>query len=162
MSDARRRERFRFGAILLVYLALSLLVFDQIEEDAFIYFRLVDNFIHGYGFAFNRGGEPVEAGSSLLWFLLLLLLWKVPLEIVISAKLLGLAMGCVALWLVHCLSRLHIRDPVLRLAPSLLTAASTPFLMWSQRGLDTPLFAMLVLWLVLCCSDSSRFRWWPV
>jgi hypothetical protein len=163
--DAGRRppprlcERYGFAAILIFYFVLSLLLFNQVEEDAFIYFRLVDNVVHGYGIVFNRGGEAVEAGSSLLWLLLLLLLWKVPLQIVITAKLLGLFIGSVVLWLVLCLSRLHIRDPLLRLAPPLLTAASTPFLMWSQRGLDTPLFVLLVVWLALCCSDPKLFRW---
>ncbi len=147
---------------MLLYLALSFLVFNQIEEDAFIYFRLIDNLAHGYGLVFNRGAEPVEAGSSPLWILLLLLLWKAPLDIVITAKLLGLAAGCVSLWLVLCISRVHIRDPVLRFGPPLLTVASTPFLMWSQRGLETPLVALLVLWLALCCTDPRRFRWWPV
>jgi hypothetical protein len=162
MHDMLRRERLGFVAILLLYLGLSVVVFDQVEEDAFIYFRLVENVFHGYGVVFNRGGPPVEAGSSPLWLFLLLLLRALPLDLVITAKLLGLLMGCAALWVVYRLCRLHIRDPVLRLAPALLTAASTPFLMWSQRGLETPLFVLLVLWLVLCCSDQRKFNWWPV
>ena len=93
---------------------------------------------------------------------LLLLLWKVPLDIVITAKLLGLVAGCIALWLVLCISRLLIPDRVLCFGPPLLTVASTPFLMWSQRGLETPLVVLLVLWLALCCVDPKRFRWWPL
>jgi hypothetical protein len=156
-----RAERAAFAAILVLYLFLSLLVFDQIEEDAFIYFRLVANLANGYGFVFNRGGPPVEAGSSPLWMLLLLLFWKVPVDIVVTAKLLGVAAGCVSLWLVWRIARVHFADPVLRLAAPLLTAGSTPFLMWSQRGLETPLFVLIVLWLALCCTDPRRFRWWP-
>jgi hypothetical protein len=162
ISERSVESRIGFGVILVFYLFLSLIVFNQIEEDAFIYFRLADNIAEGYGSVFNRGGLPVEVGSSLLWLFLLVLLRKVPLDIVIIAKLLGVAMGGLGLWLVYRLCRLHIRDPLLRLAPPLITAASTPFLMWSQRGLDTPLFVALVLWLALCCSDPKYFRWWTV
>jgi hypothetical protein len=154
-------QRAAFGAILLAYLALSLLVFDQIEEDAFIYFRLVGNLIAGEGLVFNRGGPPVEAGSSPLWMALLVLCSQLPLDIVIAAKLLGIAAGCLSLWLTLSISRARIADPVLQLAPPLLTTASTPFLMWSQRGLETPLVALIVAWLALCCTDPRRFRWWP-
>jgi hypothetical protein len=162
ISERSVESRIGFGVILVFYLFLSLIVFNQIEEDAFIYFRLADNIAQGYGAVFNRGGLPVEVGSSLLWLFLLVLFRKVPLDIVITAKLLGVTMGGLGLWLVYRLCRLHIRDPLLRLAPPLITAASTPFLMWSQRGLDTPVFVALVLWLVLCCSDPKNFRWWPV
>lgn len=157
-----RVERGAFVIILSLFLSLSLLLFNQIEEDAFIYFRLVDNIADGYGYVFNRGGEPVEAGSSALWMLLLLLLRQAPLNIVITAKLLGLAAGCLSLWLVLRLSRLQIADRVARFGPPLLTAVSTPFLMWSQRGLETPLFVLLVLWLALCCTERRQLRWWPV
>jgi hypothetical protein len=51
---------------------------------------------------------------------------------------------------------------VLRFGPVLLTVASIPFLMWSQRGLETPVVAMIVLWLALCCIDPARRHWWPV
>ncbi len=162
LPAAARNERAALGALLILYLALSVLVFDQIEEDAFIYFRLVENVMHGDGIAFNRGGERIEAGSSPLWMLLLLLSWKAPWDIVITAKLLGLAAGCVSLWLVLCIARVQISDPLLRFGPPLLTVGSTPFLMWSQRGLETPLFVLIVLWLVVCCTDPRRFRCWPV
>lgn len=155
-------ERTAFVLVLILYLGLSLLVFNQIAEDAFIDFRLTENLVEGYGFVFNRGGEPVEAASSLLWMILLALVWHTPLDIVIGAKLLGIASGCVSLWLLLCISRRQIRDPVLRFAPLLLTVASTPFLMWSQRGLETPLVALLVSWLALCCTDARPLRWWPV
>jgi hypothetical protein len=157
-----RTERLTFSAVVLLYLALSLLLFNQIEEDAFIYFRLLQNLVHGDGLVFNRGGEVLEVGSSPLWMGLLLLFWKAPWDIVITAKLLGLAAGCVSLWLILCIARVQFADRMLRFGPPLLTVGSTPFLMWSQRGLETPLVVLLVLWLALCCTDASKFRWWPL
>ena len=57
----------------VVYLFLVFLLFNQVYEDSFIYFRVADNIAHGYGYVFNRGSENVETGSGLLWQLLLAL-----------------------------------------------------------------------------------------
>src|SRR5262245_7248384 len=133
-----RGERVAFVAVLALYLLLSILLFNQVEEDAYIDFRVVQNLADGYGFVFNHGGERIEASSSLLWIALLLLFRKAPFDIVITAKLLGIAAGCVSLWLIYRLARRQISEPLLRFGPVLLTIASIPFLMWSQRGLETP------------------------
>lgn len=39
-------------------------------DDAYIYFVYVKNFVHGYGFVYNPGGEKVEGFTSLLWVLI--------------------------------------------------------------------------------------------
>ena len=59
---------------MLVSLSLLLLGWNQIEEDAFIYLRAAENIADGYGYVFNRGGEPVETGSSFAWQMLLVAL----------------------------------------------------------------------------------------
>jgi hypothetical protein len=144
------------------YVALSLLVLDQMEEDAFITFRLARNLADGQGYVFNRGGEAIESGSSPLWLLLLVLLARLPVDLVLAAKLLGIAIGAGALVLVHAIAREFIADPWLRLAPVLLTAWSAPFLAWNQRGLETPLHVLVVLGLVYVAVDARRLRLWPL
>src|SRR5262249_6858375 len=94
LSATRPTERGGVACILLLYFGLSVVLFDQVEEDAFIYFRLIDNVVHGHGLVFNQGGARVEAASSMLWLLLLSILRGMPLDIVIIAKLLGLLCGC--------------------------------------------------------------------
>ncbi len=165
MSALRRWERAEGAALIAAlasYVALSLLTLDQMEEDAFIYFRLARNLADGQGFVFNRGGEAVESASSPLWLLLLALLAGSPIDLVLGAKLLGIAIGVAALVLVHALAREFIADPKLRLAPVLLTAWSAPFLMWNQRGLETPLYVLVVLGLAHVAVDAKRLRLWPL
>jgi hypothetical protein len=132
------------------------------EEDAFIYFRFAENLATGQGYVFNRGGEVIESGSSPIWLLLLVLLAALRVELVLGAKLLGIAVGVATLASVLALARVFLADPVLRLAPVFLTAWSAPFLMWNQRGLETPLYVLVVLWLVRVAVDAKRFRLWPL
>jgi hypothetical protein len=167
MSDARGSDRVEQAALLAAiasYLALSLLTLDQMEEDAFIYFRLARNLADGHGYVWNRGGEAIESGSSPLWLLLLVLLARLQVDLVLGAKLLGVAMGVAALVLVHAIARTFIEGRWLRLAPVLLTAWSAPFLAWNQRGLETPLHVLVVLggsvcgrcWRSRCCWRDPR------
>jgi hypothetical protein len=155
-------ERAALVGAVASYVALSLLTLDQMEEDAYIYFRLARNLADGQGYVFNRGGEAVESGSSPLWLLLLVLLARLHVDLALGAKLLGIAIGALALLAVHALAREWIADRWLRLAPVLLTAWSAPFLMWNQRGLETPLYALVVLGLVYVCVDARRVRYWPL
>ncbi len=150
------------AACLLVYLGASLLCYDQIEEDAYIYFRVAENLASGHGYVFNRGDAPVESGTSPLWQLLVVALVLLPLPLVTGAKLLGIAFGALSLVLTARLSARFVSDPLARLAPVLLLAVSVPFVLWSQRGLETPLFAASVLWTTLALSAPVPSRLWVV
>ena len=68
MADGQRAGRidWAFVAVCNVYLFLTLLTWNAIEEDAFIYVRVADNIADGFGYVFNRGGERVETGT---WFM---------------------------------------------------------------------------------------------
>ena len=109
-----------------------------------------------------RGGEPIEAGSSLLWLPLLVALSALPFHLAVSAKLVGWGFGVLNLWLVHRISRQQIESRLLALAPVFATAVATPFVMHQQRALETPLYTTLVLSIALCCSDARLRRWWLV
>ncbi len=162
LEDITLRQIALLAGVILLYTFLSLLSFNQIEEDAFIYFRFAENLAEGHGYVFNRGGERVEAGSSLLWLLLLTTLYKLPVDMLFSTKLLGLAFGVANLALSYRLARSHIANPLLQLLPPLLMAVSTPFVMSNQRGLETPLYAFLVLVLCLCCTEDRLSRYWVI
>lgn len=156
-----RAETAGLCAVVLVYLFLSLLCWNHVEEDAFVYFRQAALIADGYGYVFNRGGLPVEAGSSALWLLMLVLLEYASVDMLTGAKLAGFALGVGSLVLTHRLAKGFVADPVLRLLPAALLAVSTPFVMNNQRGLETPLFALLVLCLCFCCTERRFFRlWW--
>lgn len=154
--------RAGFLAVLGLYLVVSLIVFDQIEEDAFIYFRLADNIANGQGYVFNVGGERIEAGSSVLWVALLALCASTPVDLIVMAKLLGFLLGVATLYVVYRLSHEVIANQTLRVIPSLLLAVSAPFYCWNLRGLETPLYIFTVALLGLAIVNERYRRWWGV
>lgn len=154
-------------AVTALFLGVSWLAFDQIEEDAFIYYRVAANLASGEGFTFNRGDPPVECSSSLTYQLLLVPFALLSMDPVVSSKVLGIALGVLALWLTHALGRRLMDDPdgpgaaVFAALPALILAVSIPFYNWSQRGLETPLYVCILLGTVWCaCHPRHRSRWY--
>lgn len=159
------QQKFPWGAFLwcvLFYFVLAVIGFDDIEEDAFIYFRFAENIAHGYGYVFNIGGEPIEACSGLLWLGLITLLTFLPLHIVLATKLLCFIFGVLCIHRVFILSQRFIPDAFLACVPAFLMVASIPFYVWSLRGLETAFYWFVVLWLLDWVTQPERQRWWWV
>jgi hypothetical protein len=112
-----RVDAWALSLTALLYLLLSLLTYDQIEEDAYIYFRFADNIAAGHGYVFNASGPRIESCSSVIWLALLVLLAKLPGELVTWTKFLGMAFGLASLFVTSRLSRLLISDRVARQRP---------------------------------------------
>jgi hypothetical protein len=146
-----------------IYLALSLVSWNQIEEDAYIYLRNAANLAEGYGYVFNRGGARIETSSSFLWLQLLTALHWLGAPMVLASKLLGIAFGLLSLVLTWLLGKRVLEQPVSAAMPPLLLAVSVPFVMWGQRGLETPLYISLLLWCALWVIDVrwQRLAWIP-
>jgi hypothetical protein len=149
------------AVVVCIHLGLALLIFNHIEEDAFIYFRIAVQLADGHGFVFNRAGPTVEASSSLLWQGLLAGLAWLRLDLIVGAKLAGIVCGALLLWVAQRLARLLVADPWLATLPAFLTVLSPPFAAWTQLGLETPLHAGLVVAAAWFTSDPRLERiWW--
>ncbi|HXT68223.1 MAG TPA: hypothetical protein VN700_00600 [Vicinamibacterales bacterium] len=146
--------------VLAIFLVVSFVVFDQIEEDAFIYYRVAENIADGHGYVFNSSGERIEAGSSILWQAMLALVALLPVNIILASKIMGLAFGAGTLYSLHKLSLVLIRSGPLRLMPALLLAVSIPFYCWSQRGLETPLYVFAIVTLGMWLLHPRLKHFW--
>ncbi len=160
IADRQEFPRIAFAVCVLFYLLLVLIGFNDIEEDAFIYFRFAQNIANGHGYVFNIGGEHIEACSGLLWLGLVTLLTFLPLHIVLATKLLCFVFGVLCIREVLVLSRRFIADRFISLLPAFLMVASIPFYLWSVRGLETAFYWFVMLWLVDWATDPARIRFW--
>jgi hypothetical protein len=162
MKIANRQDfpRAAFVLCTLFYALLVAIGFNDIEEDAFIYFRFAKNIADGYGYVFNIGGEHIEACSGLLWLGMITLLTWLPLHLVLSVKLLCFVFGILCIREVFVLSRRFIEDRFLALFPAFLMVASIPFYTWSVRGLETAFYWFVMLWLVDWVTNPARVRYW--
>jgi len=141
------------AAIAVLLLAAALLhmatYWYYTVEDAYISFRYAENFARGQGLTYNPG-ERIEGFSNLLWVLILggtaaSGCDELPLAAKVIGASAGLAVIAVTVWIAWLLL------PVARwlaLVPGIMLAVNPSFAVWSQAGLETPLYT---LWLILAC-----------
>ncbi len=135
------------------------------QDDAFISYRYVKNFINGHGLVFNPG-ERVEGYTNFLWIILLSIFAKFGLDIIVVSKILGVASGCVTLFLLYKISEMFLQkrkrstgstgDWFFALFPSLLLASNSAFAYWNISGLEAGFFVMAVLLSVYFYFTSQR------
>jgi len=138
---------FRFGVVGVVLAALlvfQFLRFDLLQDDAFISFRYVRNFLDGHGLVFNIG-ERVEGYTNFFWIMLLAFLAKLGLPLIETARwggvlaaigTLGVAMYAARRWYPQ-------RGWIWMAAAPFLLAANGALAYWAGSGLETALFTLL-------------------
>ncbi len=143
-----RRVKLGLGLALLaaIIVAFGLWSSNLIDDDAFIFFRYADNIVDGNGPTWNPGGERVEGYSSFLWLMILVGARAAGLDAVLAAHLLNgfflLAAIVVSGWLVK---ELDGRWTSTSITTAMLLATSAAFTMWSRIGMETMLFAALLV-----------------
>ncbi|MCK4403832.1 MAG: tetratricopeptide repeat protein [candidate division Zixibacteria bacterium] len=132
--------------VIIFIFVIHCLSLNFTQDDAFISYRYVKNFIQGNGLVFNSG-ERVEGYTNFFWIILLSIFAKLGLDMITVSKILGIASGCVTLFLLHQISQLFFpkRDWLFSLFPSFLLTSSSAFAYWSISGLETTFFVMMVL-----------------
>jgi arabinofuranosyltransferase len=146
------------AALLVAHaLYLSSLMGYDVVDDAYISFRYALNAARGYGLTFNVGERRVEGYTNFLWTVMLIPAFWLKLPIHVTSMVLGLlwALGTILLlnrsaahrvpssqWTAsaHALQARWL-GPV----AALLLAADGSFALWSVGGLESSLFAALVL-----------------
>jgi arabinofuranosyltransferase len=123
-------------------------------DDAWIFYRYASNWAAGFGPVFNPG-ERVEGYSSLLWTTLLALGARLSWRPESLGPLLGLLFGVLTLILVAALTRSFVpRSSWLPMAVALAASLSTGLAYFAIAGMDTPLFACVVL-----AAALTAVRW---
>ena len=119
-----------------------------LAEDAFITFRTVDNFIHGYGLRWNVV-ERVQVYTHPLWMFLVSLFYFVTGEIFYTAIFLSVAVSLAAVLVLVLRLSDSLRATVLGIV---LLMSSKAFVDYSTSGLENPLTHLLLaifLWIYL-------------
>jgi len=126
---------------ILAYFAIAL-KFDFFQDDAFISYRYVKNFLNGDGLVFNIG-ERVEGFTNFGWIIYLILWDSFYIDFILVSKVTGILFGAGFIFVTY-LTALKIFDKKSRwlaLLPVYLLGASMSLPYWSQSGLETGAFA---------------------
>lgn len=191
MQSAAEAGRMRVLAllILLVVFAFCASLFWSFTcDDSYITFRYADNAVRGLGLVFNPG-ERVEGYSNPLWLALLVVAGKLGLEIIATAKWLGLLAGLASLLFAYGIVRRlsnsippvgGASSPDLRDGETAIGAGSpshegsmwhplvvlllvTPGLAYySVSGLETPLYCCLLTGAVYCLLLTGAAAEWAM
>lgn len=147
----RRHAIAIFGIVLLA--AHASLYAGYVIDDAWISFRYARNVAHGLGLVFQEG-ERVEGYTNFLWVVLAapFAALELPLEAVMPA--IGLACACATAALaIHRARRDDRRAPLAGLPTAVLLAIALGMPFHAVAGLETPLFALLLLVAELALTD---------
>ncbi len=114
-------------------------------DDAFITYRFAENLGAGHGPVFNPG-ERVEGYSNFLLVVLLAPFSRAGLDLLLVAKAIGFLSGLLAVVVLTTIARslMPSGSPFVFL-PALLLAGSASFALWTMAGIETTLFAVLIL-----------------
>lgn len=123
-----------------------------LSDDSLISLRYAQRFINGKGLTWNDG-HPVEGYSNLLWILIISLLGKFGMNLILAARILGIAcsIGTFAVISSYFKAK-NIKKEYVFLAVFLLV--TTPcFTVWAIGGLEQPLYIFL---LTLTLTEVSK------
>ncbi len=138
-----------------LYLANSL-VFTQ--DDAYISYRYVANFLNGDGLVYNIG-EQVEGFTNFGWVIYMILCGMLGLDYILISKLTGLLFGGGIIVLTYIISRevLDKNKKWMAALPLYLVAFNQSLAYWSPAGLETAAFAFFVMLSVYLFLSNSRW-----
>lgn len=152
-------------ALLVVFLSVLFFVVlvrtAWLGDDAYITFRTVDNFVHGYGMRWNVA-ERVQSFTHPLWFFVFSAFYFVTREAYFTAYAvtIGLSLVAFALFLRHVAA-----SPTTALLGGATLILAKSFVDYSTSGLENPLSHVLMLlflltWWRLAEGRSGLTRLW--
>lgn len=140
---------FVFSALITAGLLLKA---AWIAEDAYITFRTVDNFVHGYGLTWNPA-ERVQVFTHPLWMLCVAVPYFFTREIIVTVSLLSIALTMGAIVLLGRTAH-SWRTALVALAALI---SSKAFVDYGASGLETPLtYFLLALFFLVYFGGENK------
>jgi len=130
---------------LVIYLALAAQL-NFVQDDAYISYRYVANFLDGHGLVFNIG-ERVEGFTNFGWVILLSLFGRLGLDYIVLSQIVGLLCGGGVIVMTYLLGKRVLGEPgeLAAIAAAYLVGANLSLAYWSPAGLETAAFALAAI-----------------
>ncbi len=136
---------------MLVLFAVVVLRNAWVGDDSYIAFRVVDNFVNGYGLRWNIA-ERVQAFTSPLWVLLVAIPYFFTREAYFTSLILSLILDLAAIWLLLFRASSSINGSLLAFA---FIISSNALIDYSTSGLENPLLYLLIV--LFFCHIKSHW-----
>jgi len=143
------KRAFKFVLLMIPALAIYFIIahyLDFIQDDAFITFRYIANYLNGDGLVYNIG-EHIEGFTNFGWTIYLLLWGGRGIDYILVAKISGLIFGALSLLLIYLIANqiFEKKNRWFAVLPVYLVAGNFSFAYWSPAGLETAAFTFLAL-----------------
>ena len=155
---------FFYGFLTALSVAFILICLENkfVQDDAFISFRYIQNFVDGHGLVFNIG-ERVEGYTNLLWVLILSVFAFMKMNLQTVSQFLSIVFGVLTLVVTYFISELiNVSPPsaaikktktelknndviYFDLIPSVLLVFTASFIFWAVSGMETTMFISFCL-----------------
>jgi len=145
-----------FPILLAVIILFAIVVFRTawVNEDAYITFRTVDNFVNGYGLTWNVS-ERVETYSNPLWMFLVSLFYFFTNEIYYTSIILSITISVLAVLIFAFKISKTLIGAILGIG---IFIFSKPFIDFSTSGLENPLTHLIIaIFLLVYIKSRNNF-----
>jgi len=128
------------AAVAFTYLVIR---FEMTQDDAFITYRYVANYLNGHGLVFNIG-ERIEGFTNFAWTIYLLAAGVLHANYILISKITGFLCGLGVVWLTYLIARRVFGEDHhwYAIGALWLTAANQSLAYWSPAGLETAAFSL--------------------
>ena len=143
MGMVKRKELLFILTLVLVSVILRVFFFFYTEDDAFITFRYVKNFLDGKGFVYNLGENVLGITNSLYAFILILF-GKWELNFILFGKIINVLSEGLSILLIGIIVRKWGQSKIWILSVFLFVI-SPPNIGWCASGMETSFYILFLL-----------------
>jgi len=128
-----------------------------IQDDAYITYRYVANYLNGHGLVYNIG-ERVEGYTNFGWTIYLLFLGVLKADFILLSRLTGFVFGGGTIVLTYLIGRRRFdkNNIWFAVAAAYVVGITQSLSYWSQAGLETACFAFFAVWALDLYLKRSR------
>ncbi len=140
--------------IVILLFAISLVYSAWLHDDAYITFRIADNFVNGYGLTWNVS-ERVETFTNPLWMFLVSLFYFFTNEIYYTSIILTIIISVLVVLIFAFKISKTVLGAILGIG---IFIFSKPFMEYSTSGLENPLtHLIIVVFLLVYIKSRNNF-----
>ncbi|MBU8934806.1 MAG: hypothetical protein KOO62_12520 [candidate division Zixibacteria bacterium] len=145
---------------LLSYAVLAYYL-NFIQDDAYISFRYVANFLGGDGLVYNIG-ERVEGFTNFGWVVLLIQFGSLGLDFIFWSQVAGFLFGAGIIVLTYLMARFLFEEQLTAVIATLLVGANMSLAYWAPAGLETAAFGFFAMLSLYCYLRRSYWLIWAL
>ncbi len=156
-----RQEVAALLVVILLAWGVQTFFLNYTVDDAFISFRYSRNLAQGLGLVFNPG-ERVEGYTNFLWTVICAVPFVLGIDVLWFSKVVLMLLSAGTIAVLVLFLRRQLPRPVwwAPFVPALVLALNTSFTVYSVNGIETVLFAFLLLLALLVTSREFEQGGW--